>query len=294
MSDGQTNTGSSSATAAITAKNNNIVIYTIGFGSDADMTELCNISSITGGQCYAASDQNTLLAMYQLIAQNIQTLAQDANIVAGFSTGTVIVNDGNASINGNNIIFDVNTLAPQPWTASYTFNIPCTAPLACSSTLISIPGTSTKFQYVDINGNPQSIDWNDFVTTAFNNRDLNVDILSGNILGVNNVDLTLKVSSLGTLDTNAAVVKFYRGNPSPANLVSSAAVPSLCGAQRAGCVSSNYSFTQNIPAEGDLFAVVNDNNAIPECTYNDQDYINCYTNPQTQFFTLDYWAWIRG
>ncbi len=294
MSDGQTNSGADSSTAAITASNSNIIIYTIAFGEDADAVELQNIANLTGGQYYAATDQNTLSGVYQLIAQNIQVIAQDANILTNFSSGTTIVNDGNGTFSGGNLIFDINTLAPQPWIVSYTFNIPCTSSLACSSNLISVPGSSTQFQYLDSNGVPQVKDWNEFITTTFNYRDLNVDIQSGSIIGTNNVDLVVKVISNGTIDTNATSVNFYRGNPSPSTLVGNQSIPYLCGTQVPGCFASSYTFTQNIPAEGDLFAVVNPDNSVPECSNNNQDFIYCYTRPETQFFTLDYWAWIRG
>ncbi len=294
MGDGLTNMGANSSTAAITASNNGIIIYTIGFGEDADATELTNIANLTGGQYYYAADQNALSAVYQLIAQTIQVIAQDANIYTSFNSGTVIVDDGNGVLVGNGIIFDINTLAPQPWVSSYTFNIPCTTALACSSTLLSVPGSTTQFQYLDSNGNPQTKDWNEFITTAFNYRDLNVDIQSGNLISTNNVDLTVKVVSHGTLDTNNTNVEFYRGNPSPSTLVGSQSIPFLCGSQSPGCLASSYTFVQNVPAEGDLFAVVNPSGTIPECSNNNQDFIYCYSRPQTQFFTLDYWAWIRG
>lgn len=294
LGDGLTNTGANSSTAAITASNNGITIYTIGFGEDADATELTNIASLTGGQYYYAADQNALSAVYQLIAQTIQVIAQDANIVTSFSSGTVIVDDGNGTTTGNGIIFDINTLEPQPWISTYTFNIPCTTALACSSSLISVPGSTTQFQYLDSNGNPQTRDWNEFITTTFNYRDLNVDIQSGNLLGTNNVDLTVKVVSNGNLDTNGTSVNFYQGNPSPSTLIGSQSVPFLCGSQTPGCLASSYTFIQNLPSEGDLFAVVNADSSVPECSNNNQDFIYCYTRPQTQFFTLDYWAWIRG
>ncbi len=294
MTDGLTNTGSSSNSAAITAKNRGIVIYTIGFGADADATELQNIATITGGQFYQAFDQNALVDVYNLIAQNIQQLATDANLVASFSGGTIIVDDGNGLLAGNNLIFDINTQEPQPWTATYTFNIPCTSQLACSSTLISIPSPGTQFQYIDVNGNPQTLDWNVFSTQTFQYRDLNIDIIGGNLLGSNNVDLSVKVSSVGNKDTNASSVRFYKNAPAFGSVIGNTSVPALCGKLVPGCVNYEYTFTQNVGAEGDLYGVVNPDGIIPECTFNNQDVIFCYFIPSTQFFTLDYWVWLRG
>jgi hypothetical protein len=231
--------------------------------------------------------------VYTLIAQEIQLIASDANVVAGIPSGTVIMNDGNGLFSGTDLIFDINTLNPQPWISIYTFTIPCTSPLACSSTLLSIPSPGTKFEYIDSNGNSKEKDWNVFSTQTFQYRDLNVDIVSGSLLGVANTDLTVNVQSLGNLDTNASSVSFYVGAP-PTTLLTNVSVPSLCGKLVSGCTDYSYTFTQNVSAEGELYAVVNPDAAIPECTYNDQDLIYCYYTPTTQFFTFEYWAWQGG
>lgn len=294
MSDGLSNTGANSGTAAINAANNNIIIYTIGFGADADATELNNIANLSGGKYYAALDQNALIDVYNLIAQEIQLLASDANLVAAIPNGTVLVDDGNGLFSTGDLIFDINTLAPQPWMSTYTFNIPCDTRLACSSTLLTIPSPGTNFQYVDANGLPQTVDWNVFSTQTFNYRDLNIDIVSGDLVGSNNTDLTVKVQSIGNLDTNAGTVEFYQGNPSPATLVSSAPIPALCGQKNSPCASYTYDFISNIPAEGELYAVVNPHQTIPECSFNNEDLIYCYSTPPTAFFTLDYWVWLHA
>lgn len=293
MSDGLTNSGSNSSTAAIAADNNGIVIYTIGFGKDADAAELSNIATITGGKYYQASDQNALIDVYSLIAQDIQLIATDANIVAGLADGITLVTDGNGLLADGNIQFDINTQTPPPWTATYTFNIPCTATLACSSTLLSVPSPGTHFEYIDVNGDTQEETWDVFSTQSFNYRDLNISILSGDLVGPSNVDLTVQVQSLGTLDTNASSVSFYQGAP-PTVLLETTPIPSLCGQLNPGCVNYSYEFTQNVQAEGELYAVVNPDGSISECTFNDQDLIFCYYTPTTQFFALEYWAWQRG
>lgn len=293
MSDGLTNTGANSGTAAVTAQNNSIIIYTIGFGAEADVSELTNIATITGGKYYSALDQNALIDVYNLIAQEIQLIATDANVIANIPTDINIISDGNGYFTGTNLVFDINTQEPQPWTVDYTILIPCTSPLACTSSLISVPSPGTQFQYTDANGNSITIDWNVFQTQQFDFHDLNLEIVSGNLVGTNNTDLTVKVSSVGNLDTNASSVSFYQSDPSLGNLLTSASVPALCGALTSGCVTSDYTFTQNVPAEGELWAVVNPNQAIPECVYNNQDVLFCYQNPSTQFFTLDYWVWLN-
>lgn len=292
MSDGQTNTGENSSTAAITAANNEITIYTIGFGLDADETELQNIAAITGGAYYYAQDQNALEEIYQLIAEEIQLLSTDANLVTGIPDGILLVSDGNGLFSDGNLFFDINTQQSQPWVSTFTFNIPCSEDLACQSDLISIPSPGTFFEYIDQNGITQRIDWNVFVTSTFSFRDLNIEILSGELLGPDNADLTTIVSNAGNLDTNSVSVNFYKDNPVSENFVNSHTIPNLCGSRVPECTESTYSFIQNVPAEGELYAVVNPDNIIPECSYNNQDVIFCYSTPPTEFYTLDYWVWL--
>jgi hypothetical protein len=144
-----------------------------------------------------------------------------------------------------------------------------------------------------VNGDAQEATWDVFSTQSFDYRDLNISILSGELLGSANTDLTVQVQSLGTLDTNASTVSFYQGVP-PTNPLTTVGVPPLCGQLNPGCLNYSYTFTQNVQAEGELYAVVNPDGDIPECTFNDQDLIFCYYTPSTQFFTLEYWAWQRS
>ncbi len=293
MSDGLTNAGANSSTAAVNAANNGIIIYAIGFGKDADADELENIATITGGKYYSALDQNALIDVYNVIANEIQLIASDANLVAGLPDEITLVSDGNGLIVGDTLFFDINTLEAPPWTSDYTINIPCSSALACSSTLLTIPSPGTYFEYVDANGTSQQQDWNVFATQTFQYRDLNISIISGALLGPGNTDITVRVESNGNLDTNASTVSFYLDAP-PTNLLSTVSIPSLCGKLSPGCLNYYYEFTQNVPAEGELYAVVNADNAIPECTFDNQDVIYCYYSPETQFFTFEYWAWQRG
>ncbi len=53
------------------AKDNNIMIYSIGFGSDADTDLLKNIAAITGGKYYYAPTGNQLKEIYEAIASQI-------------------------------------------------------------------------------------------------------------------------------------------------------------------------------------------------------------------------------
>ncbi|MBI4043982.1 MAG: VWA domain-containing protein [Candidatus Diapherotrites archaeon] len=295
LSDGQTNTGASSSAAATTAANSGIVIYTIGFGADADEDELQTIATLTGGKYYSATDANVLEEVYALIAQEIQVIANDANILTPIPSGTVVVDINGGTLVDGQIIFDVNNLANlDPWIVNYTFNIPCSSPLACQSSVISVPGSGTTFTYIDGNGVTQVVDWNVFEVGTFKYRDLNVDVYSGTILSQDSVILDVNVSNIGSLDSNSTTVNFYLNDPDAnGTLLASASVPALCAGLDANCLDSTHKFSQSLSTQGTLWAKVNPNAAINECPSNNKDFIYCYDTPRTKYYILEYWAWKR-
>lgn len=69
MTDGTDTVGSDPIAAAVYARQNNVKVYTIGYGSDADVTNLENIALLTNGRYYYAPDAATLLYIYQHIGQ---------------------------------------------------------------------------------------------------------------------------------------------------------------------------------------------------------------------------------
>lgn len=71
LTDGMSNTGSDPISQARVAAQNDITIYSVGYGSDADSTTLSMISSITGGQYYSASSGSQLISSFGKIANLI-------------------------------------------------------------------------------------------------------------------------------------------------------------------------------------------------------------------------------
>ncbi|MGI0026614.1 MAG: VWA domain-containing protein [Nitrosopumilaceae archaeon] len=71
LTDGISNAGSDPVTDAQTAAQDGIIIYTVGYGVDADAATLSEISSITGGQYYPASSGNQLISSFSKIANLI-------------------------------------------------------------------------------------------------------------------------------------------------------------------------------------------------------------------------------
>lgn len=60
LSDGASNDGMSPHTAAQNAANNQIILLSIGYGSDADILTLKDVASITGGEYFSASNVQDL------------------------------------------------------------------------------------------------------------------------------------------------------------------------------------------------------------------------------------------
>lgn len=69
MTDGTDTVDSDPIAAAVYARQNNVKVYTIGYGSDADVTNLVNIALLTNGKYYYAPDAATLLYIFQHIGQ---------------------------------------------------------------------------------------------------------------------------------------------------------------------------------------------------------------------------------
>ncbi len=291
LSDGQSNSGDS-ATAAQTAAASGIIIFTIGFGADADEAELTNIANITDGNYYFASDENALQAVFALIAKKVGELANDSNVSVPVISGAILVDSGGGTLIDGNLIFDSGSITPDtPWTATYLINFPCSNALVCSADAFSFPGPGTKFNYTDSDGNFHSVDFNSSVTLSFEKRDLAVDITGGEVLGKNDVSLDVLVQNTGDLDADATTMRFYLGSAQGAPL-GNYVVPALCSAQTPSCTASSQSYLSvPIPAEGVIYSVINDSNTISECPIGNIDAINCSGGPETQVFVVRYTIW---
>jgi hypothetical protein len=69
MTDGEDTVGSDPIAGAVYARENDVKIYTIGFGTDSDTVTLTNIAYLTQGIYYYAPDYETLLYIYQHIGE---------------------------------------------------------------------------------------------------------------------------------------------------------------------------------------------------------------------------------
>ncbi|MBI4045127.1 MAG: VWA domain-containing protein [Candidatus Diapherotrites archaeon] len=292
LSDGQSNQGDANV-AAQNAANNNIVIYSIAFGADADSVLLSNVAQITGGKYYAASDENALQEVFELISKDIEETARDANIVINLPSGELIIDEGSGYIVDGNIVFDANTIEPGvPWVGSYTVVFPCSHAANCGLEAVTFPGPNTKFNYIDSNGNNRSVDFNAQTTVDFLGRDLSVQILDGEIISETEVLLDVNVSNTSDLNSGPTDLKFYL-NDTNGQLLRTENVPALCGSNDDSCNYFNFELYNDtdVGQTGLIYAVINDQNTISECPLHNIDSIYCLDAPKTQYYLLEYWVW---
>ncbi|MCX8158454.1 MAG: VWA domain-containing protein [Candidatus Diapherotrites archaeon] len=293
LSDGKTNAGRSSALAAQQAKDNNIVIFTVGFGYEADENELKNIANITGGEYYYATDENVLREIYRLIAMKIRQISSTSKIIVPIPEGATVVNSGGGIIQDNNIIFDSNGLLTpgNVWRASYKIKFDCDVLENCIDKNILLPGRGTVLEYEDYYGNSYKLPIDTNVTIKLLNRDLKVDIINGYVAGTNDVYLDINVANIGYLDTNKTDLK-VRFEDINGNILKELIVPNLCGEKNITCKESFRIFKNiNIRREGILYATINENNNIKECPLHNYDAVKCYGSPKTNFYRVKYYIW---
>ncbi|MEM4390460.1 MAG: VWA domain-containing protein [Candidatus Diapherotrites archaeon] len=290
LSDGQSNVGDSSR-AAQTAANNGITIFTIAFSSDADINEMQTIANITGGKMYRAETSSDLMEVFNFIARNVQELATDSNLIVPIQKGTIIVNDGNGQIIDGNLVFNSGEISSTtPFSTTYVLNFPCSEPQICNVDAFTFPGIGSKFKYVDSDNNTHVIDFNNNVTLNFLTRDINLEIIKGEIISKNNVLLDVKLSNIGELDANSTNLSFYLEDFN--NQIQSIEVPALCSQTNPGCTQSSITFNSiNVGNEGLIYARLNDQNIISECPNGNLDAINCYYGSGIQVYSIKYNIW---
>jgi len=122
LSDGVSNSGSDPRTRAQEAADENIKIFTVGFG-EADHELLNDIADITGGNYYYAPSGSDLQEVYKTISEDIAAMASRTH--AYYVLPDDVEYMGNATrepskIIGNTLRWDIGDLAPgTPWDVSF-------------------------------------------------------------------------------------------------------------------------------------------------------------------------------
>lgn len=318
LSDGKTNTCGCSCTdpncsgsttyQAHRAADNNVAIFTIGFGEDADQADLQNIANITGGSYHYAADENSLKDVYEIIKLEIGGMlvegdpsrVYDSNLMIPVLPGTRIDDPGAGDlikVGDDNILYYYIGFVDKhhPWTGTYKVTFPCNENANCETDWKIFPEWGTYFHYEDENGNfkpPLLFDSNKTVT--FKYRDLTVDIFGGEVRAENEIYLDANAINRGYLSSGATTVEFYFDDPYTGQFITSRNVSAKCGAKTPGCINYFEVFNEvPINDEGYIFAIINKDGTIKECPGNNIAEIYCYTNAHTQYFILKYWLWYK-
>jgi len=307
LSDGRTNSGRSSGDAAKDANTNGITIYTIGLGEDADETELRNIAEITGGQYYYAADENALKDLYEIIAGSIGEAAvgggevEDVVVTMPVPDGTIVTDPGGGTfvegVDQNFLIFNIGEITSDvPWEDDYVLVFPCSNSNNCENTWKVFPEEETYVSYTDQNGDPQIVNWDVNIVIDFLYRDLTVKIIGGDIVAENEVYLDINAQNIGYLDAVETTVKFYLGGTGEEGgiYLTERDIKALCTGQDSECNENHETiYDIRLDAVGYIYAIINEDKENAECPNNNVDVIRCYEWGKTQYFTFEYWMWLK-
>lgn len=298
LSDGKTNSGSDPIERAQQCADDNIIIYTVGLGEDADEEELQQIASITGGEYYYATDLDVLLEVYNQIALEIgakleeeQDKAYDANVRIELPSGAQIVDLSNGEFiegtDSNYIAFQIGYLDYEnPWSDYFVVTYACNLDSACNQSQLTFPGNDSYFHYENAEGEIQTpIQWNDQKTIQFKYRDLKIEILSGQIVAPNELFLDVNASNVGLLSTSATNIRFYLDDEETGELLDSVNVSAL----QPGEFTIYYD--QELNREGLIVAIINQDAEVLECPRDNIARIRCYSGAEVQYYLLDVWVW---
>jgi hypothetical protein len=303
--DADSNGMPSAIAGANDARDKNIVVFTVGFGRDYNFTDLKAIAAITKGEYFNAQDENALQFVFDLIAQKIFNLSgfakgigvTDLNINIPIISGSVISNpttnfQGTYLLSNDFLRFfvhDINILSP--WRGSYIINFPCS--LACSNERKFFPEFGTNYSYVDSNGSSfsNSLDINKYFDVNFLYRDLVVSFENAELIDINHVGITARLSNIGDLNTlnyssGLTGLNFY------ANSVfeGSKTITGLCSSKSSSCSRSFDLNGMEIFQEG-IFDVSIDSNAVRDCPLGNTARVVCRSELVTEFYVLEYGVW---
>ncbi|MCX6804294.1 MAG: VWA domain-containing protein, partial [Candidatus Diapherotrites archaeon] len=299
LSDGQSNTGSSPITAAQSAHDQNIKIYTIAYGGDADFATLQNVALITGGKYYIAGDINALQEVFEFIAIDIGEslygglfgVAYDSNlqmpVVNCFDfTDT---NGGICSKIGdtNYLTYNIGTIdRNHTWEGHFEMNIPCSSKESCSSSRLILPFAGTKFYWKDVNLLQRTpLTWDSNVSLDFNYRDLSLTALGASVSGIGTISIDLNAKNSGILSASSTTIDFLSDDPYSGSLVGQVPINSLARS------ASQVLLNNRVLSNGWIYAIINRSGAIRECPGNNIVSIYCSGSLKTNFFVVDVWAW---
>ncbi|MEM0359870.1 MAG: vWA domain-containing protein [Candidatus Diapherotrites archaeon] len=282
-------------------KDNNIVIYSIGFGSSDNLSKMQEMADITGGKYYYLSDFTLLSQVYEDIGYQIgyllkkQKEAYDVSIrvelpagarVLDSNGGTFEVDSGKEFLKYSKAHLSTN----EEWLNHFIVQYDCNMDTACNTSSFKIPGENSAFYYKDENGISKTpIIWPDKKTIILKFRDLQVAIVNGYLVAVNSLFLDLNAKNTGLLNAGATTIDFYwspdGATIDPVNKLLTINVPLL------DVNAFKLFYDQPLSKEGWIIAVINPNGNIKECPRGNIAKILCHSGTRVEYYKLTAWVW---
>jgi uncharacterized protein YegL len=297
LTDGQSNSGADPITAANTARDNNIKIYTIGFGGDADAATLQQIASITDANYYFASDLSALSDVFNLIAieigESLTTVkrldANDSNIViplpAFMSCANII--DSNGGVCDSNILryYAGRVGYRANWSNYFIFKIDCNNDIACSTSSLTLPFSGSYFIFRDVNGVIRQIPWDLNQIINFNYADLGLAISGVRVTGTNELSVDINVYNSGLVATAQTGLEFSNSPTDFSSPLEYISITPLSAGQYRLFLSNPLSTSSRV------YAYLNRAGSVRECPQHNKASFYCAGSSGPKFFVVDVYAW---
>ena len=331
LADGQSDYRTQGAidTQVAIAKDEEIYIFTIGFGGDVDETQLENIA--TGAYCpdeatgdcgsyHHISDPGALSDVYQLIAVRIAELSGrmpdglttnvELNFEQQFGNGITVENiseSGEWNSDTNTLDFEALDIR-FGWEGSFDTTIACNY-VGCGEDFVagnmaSFPPTDTQIYY-ELEGIEQDpIYWpNKFeVETVLYYNDLVIEFVEGLFYSTSDTRIKYEVLNEGYQSVDLGeinpTVNFYNEETSETacngTSIGTESFPDILDATYGASSGINTSVEgeTNLDGSGYICLWVNEppQTNVIECEENNQVLINCDI-PETCIYVMDYWTW---
>ena len=311
------------------AEDNEIYVFTIGFGGDVDEDELQGIADgaycpdkPTGncGSYHHASNPDALSDVYQLIAGRIAELtgkmpdsdsAEISMVFDGFE-GLELSNFSPAYSTWDEITLTYENLdIRNEWTGNFDVLIPCNYE-DCEKDFLEednniwFPPVGTTVSYTIQDEEQDAVNWpSKFMSGGeLYYSDLSIEFVTGLYHGTDDSEVEYKITNSGynTVDLSeiAPTINFYKDDDNPLEACEEPLDPvgiqniewdlNAAFGDNAG-PDTNINRTTDLVGSGYLCLWLNkDQNPIVDCNANNRIVVHCDV-PETYVYILDYWAW---
>ncbi len=312
------------------ARNNEVYIFTIGFGGDVDESQMLWITEnaycpdgLGGQDCgtyHHIADPEALSEVYEIISQDIAALVglmpdgdktnismQFTQFAGGISLTNFDPDPGPGNWDGTTLRY-LGIDITDPWTASFDVTIACHYTgcgddfVAGASALFPPENTVIEFTVEDVN--QDSVYWPKKFSSGgeFYYNDLALEFISGQFHSAEKSSLEYQVLNKGYIADDLGLIRptisFYSGDD--ALQACDDMDPTVGEENSDGVLDAAYGINQgpnqsidissSVGESGWLCIWLNHDQDIVECEENNKQVVNCAI-PETFVYALDYWAW---